>query len=177
MVVAVLIFPVITAIACSTPFHNYLLAWRPDGKVLAVQGQGVTLYDENLQSPTSIYEDSKFSNSSSMAWNPAGNKLIWIGSSGTYVWQSGSNQAERILIYESNFNTVVWSPDGKQIAANGRQGIVIADTAVFKGSKVLKDSNNPDGRFRQLHGVQTRFYWQAVPPAEKSTFGMYSMRD
>src|SRR5436309_639069 len=122
--------PILTAIACSTPFHNYSLAWRPDGKVIAVQGQGVTLLDTNLESLGPVYKDTNFG--STITWNPSGDELIWAARYEVRVWQQRTGLSTQVLIVEPNVSTITWSPDGKWLATIGSYSIVLWDASIFQ---------------------------------------------
>src|SRR5258708_10661140 len=133
--------PILTAIACSTPFHRYSLAWRPDGKIIAVKGQGVKLLDANLESLGPIYKDTNFG--WSIAWNPKGDELVWANGDTARIWQQSSGMLRQVLASEPNVSTITWSPNGKWIATIGNRSIVVWDASLFQKYSMLRDPMNP----------------------------------
>ncbi len=86
------------------------LAWRPDGKVLAIgTATGVWFYDENLTSSGHLDIDG----ASQIAWDSSGGKIAIVNADANktlQVWQISKDTTDQKRIWSQSWTDNEWSP-------------------------------------------------------------------
>jgi WD40 repeat protein len=133
--------------ACSTlsqvsdpaPVVQYYVSWRPDSKAIAVGGQNIRIFTDNLQDITSIKTDPDIANIQSEAWSPDGDQLIGISVGGhAIVWNTATGKGTVIFQNQKNITSAMWSNDSKEIATSSADKTVqIWNAKTFQNSSIL----------------------------------------
>ncbi len=120
------------------------LSWSPDGKKIATTGAQV--WDATSGKPLLTYQNTE--TNSPVAWSPDGTSIASGGVAAVYVWNAANGQF--ITQYNggsmgSLLNTVVWSPDGKFIAASYVLGnlVNVWNTTTGQLTTSYGDDNQP----------------------------------
>lgn len=141
-------------------------AWRPDGKVIAVSGSlGIWLYTDNFADIAFMETE----DAQSIAWSPDGTRVAVGKGDGTVeIWDAVAHRclqsfqidkqqdSAAIMVGIFNRTLVVWSPDGKKLAAISTSDSIvhIFDLANFAipttfdfGTVVLSLAWSPDSKY------------------------------
>jgi WD40 repeat protein len=100
------------------------LAWRPDGRFLAVAaGKAACIFDRYGKRGSTL--DFNASTIAALAWNPRGTELALAGYQGVQLWTGVTSRPQRTTLnWQGSLLNCIWSPDGKVMAAGCQDNAV-----------------------------------------------------
>jgi WD40 repeat protein len=100
------------------------LAWRPDGRYVAVAaGKQACVFDQRGKRGATL--DFGVSTIAALAWSPRGTELALAGYQGIQLWTGVTSKPQRTTLgWQGSLLNCVWSPDGKVIAAGCQDNAV-----------------------------------------------------
>ncbi|MEW4488181.1 serine/threonine-protein kinase [Thalassoglobus sp. JC818] len=99
-------------------------AWSPDGRLFAVGGDQILIFDAHTFQVVAELNDQR-SPSISLSFSPSGTRLLSTGSDNRLaIWDCATGDLLIHLVHpnESGLTAAKWSPSGKQIAVSTRSG-------------------------------------------------------
>jgi WD40 repeat protein len=112
----------IATLSHSSPVYEDALAWSPDGRYLAVGGKMISIWDIQSRKRLRTFEgkESLFDRPSPVAWSPDGQRLACDPNHTVEIWDPIKGKKVNVLgkLPRAIFD-IVWSPDGKYVAAGG----------------------------------------------------------
>jgi WD40 repeat protein len=157
------------------------LAWTPDSRQL-ISGsydQTVKVWDVASQKLVQLLGESLYGYA--MAWCPNQDKLAVAGWDTVRIWNVQKREVEAVLTgFADQVRSVAWSPDGKQIAAVGKNNsVVVWDATTHKIVRQLQSSCailesiawSPDGKKLAALGANwVTHIWDASSTEMLGTF-------
>jgi WD40 repeat protein len=110
------------------------LAWSPDGYLIAVLGNGITVLDAESSKAIDVFKDGQnAANGGNVDWDSKGDKLAFIrvGEDGhrVEIWDRKSGDITKIGLPLANYGSVKWSPKENKIAISDGDQLQIWDVA------------------------------------------------
>ena len=124
-----------------------LLAWSPDGKYLALAGEGKTIdiLDVDKQTYTQTLRGHSSPRYSALAWSPDGQSIAAAGENTVFVWDVHTAGLVRTYEHSARLNALAWSPDSLSIASCGAGKIIQIWQACTGELKVMCVGKNIEG--------------------------------
>ena len=111
------------------PSEPGLIAWSPDGHIMAVATlpltvpEAVQAWDTETLNDIHIYDIPRFIDElpfgiTSLAWSPNSSQLVGIGfhSNSLVIWDNDHQELRSYTLPSSNGESLAWSPDGRWLA-------------------------------------------------------------
>jgi WD40 repeat protein len=162
-------------------FYKVALAWRPDGKRIALTTEeAIVIYDWSTGESMATLSNPVHS-AWSIAWHPKGNWLASWDREEIHIWDTRTEQVLDSAPAQVYSADLAWRPDGNQLAASFGENVKIWDwdgQSLANPRELSGHSNavvcvawSPDGK-RLLTGAQdaTARIWDSATGQETLAF-------